>query len=270
MAYEIIALDIDGTLTNDEKIITPRTKQALETAIKQGKKVVLASGRHPYGVVPYAKQFDLDSLGGYLLCFNGGRIVKFTDGKQETVYSKNLPLEFVPEICHMLKGSNITINTYNDTEILTNEIVNKYSNYEGDILKMPVRKLSNFCEEINFPVNKLLLAGEPDEIEKYEKIFLKHFDGKLDVFKSTPFFLEVMPLGVNKGTSLHYLLQKLNLTKDNLIACGDSFNDMTMVGYAGLGVAMENAEEDLKKIANYVTTSNNDDGVGLVVEKFML
>lgn len=270
MAYEIIAVDIDGTLTNDEKQITPRTKKALIDVQKSGRKVVIASGRHPYGVIPYARELELEKYSGFLLCFNGGRVLRASDKGFETIYSKNLNLNFVPQVCDLLKDSNITVNTYQGDTILADKKTNAYTHVEPDILKMPFRQIDDFARRVDFPVNKLLLAGEPEELDRYEKVLASYFDGVLDVFKSAPFFLEVVPLGVSKGASLHPLLKNLGLQRENLIACGDSYNDITMLGYAGLGVAMENAEEDVKAVANYITKSNNDDGIGYVAEKFML
>lgn len=92
----------------------------------------------------------------------------------------------------------------------------------------------------------------------------------LDVYKSAPYFLEIMPFGVTKGSMLPMLLEKLGFTNEEMIAFGDNYNDITMIGYAGLGVAMGNAEEDVKKIANYVCESNDDDGVAKTLEKYVL
>ena len=270
MSYKFIALDIDGTLTNDKKVITPRTKEALMKAQKMGKKVCLATGRHPHGVIPYAKELELEKYGGYLLCFNGGIVVEVTENGFKTVYSKELPNEFIPKVYEIVKNSNITVNTYTDDAIIANTKVNAYTNIEPEIIGLPFKPVKDFVKYVDFPINKLLLAGEPEEINKYEKILKYYLDGQVDVFKSTPFFLEVVPLGVSKGASLDPLLKSMCMTRDNLIACGDSFNDITMIGYAGLGVAMENGEEEVKKVANYIAPSNNDDGVGYVVEEFML
>lgn len=270
MGYEIIALDIDGTLTNDDKIITQKTKDVLIKIQQMGKKVVIATGRHPYGVIPYAEELQLKEFGGYLLCFNGGMIVKVTEDGFETVYSKEFPNEYIPVVCEIVKNSNITVNTFKKDLIVADQKVNRYTNVEPEITKLPFKQVKDFVRYVDFPVNKLLLAGDPEEIDKYEQTIKYYLDGKADVFKSAPFFLEVVPFGVNKGASLDSLLKRMNLTRKNLIACGDSYNDITMIGYAGLGVAMENAEDDVKKIANYITASNNNDGIYEVVEKFML
>ena len=90
------------------------------------------------------------------------------------------------------------------------------------------------------------------------------------IYRSEPYFLEIMPKGIDKAQSLERLLETIGLGREQMIACGDGYNDLTMIRYAGLGVAMENAILPLKNVADYITLSNNDDGIAHVVEKFML
>ncbi len=268
MSYEVIALDIDGTLTNSKKEITPRTKSALLNAQNNGKKVILASGRHDFGIMPTAKELKLDKFGGYIMAFNGGKVINAETG--EIISSVNFPKEYIKPIYECLDESNITVITYEDDHIIANKKVNEYTYVEPKILNMEFITVDNFVEYVNFDINKLLLAGEPEEINKYEKILSDKFKGYFDVFKSAPFFLEVMPLGVNKGASLSVMLPKLGYSREQLIACGDSYNDMTMIGYAALGVCMKNGEDEVKKIANLIADSNDEDGVAKVVEEYML
>lgn len=268
MEYKIIALDIDGTLTNSQKEITPRTRYALIEAQKRGKKVVLASGRHPIGIQGIAKDLMVDKYEGYIMAFNGGKILDCTTG--QTIVSKDFPKEYLSDILSVLKDSKLTVHTYDDKKIITGGNLNDYSNVERDILKMEMVVVDDFMAAIPEKINKLLLSGEPNEIDKYNEILAKRYDGLLDVYKSAPYFLEIMPFGVTKGSMLPMLLEKLDITNEELIAFGDNYNDMTMIGYAGLGVAMGNAEEDVKKIANYVCETNDDDGVAKTVEKLVL
>jgi Cof subfamily protein (haloacid dehalogenase superfamily) len=115
-----------------------------------------------------------------------------------------------------------------------------------------------------------MVSGEPEILAKLEKIFNDSIGNDLEVFRSEPYFLEIMPKGINKAKAIGILLDHLGYSKEELIACGDGFNDVHMVEYAGLGVAMANACEQVKTVADFVTKSNNDDGVAYVVEKFML
>lgn len=268
MDYKLIAADIDGTLTNSKKEITPRTRYALLEAQAQGKKIILASGRHPSGIEPIAKDLMLDKNGGYIMAFNGGKIINCSTG--QTVVSKIFPIEYLSDIVGVLKESNITINTYDSKNIISDSKVNDYTYVERDILKINMTVVDDFISAVKFDINKILLAGEPDEIDKYKEILAMRYDGLLDVYKSAPYFLEIMPFGVTKGSMMPILLDRLEINRDELVAFGDNYNDMTMIGYAGLGVAMGNAEEDVKKIANYVCESNDDDGVAKAIEKFVL
>lgn len=268
MDYKLIALDIDGTLTNSKKEITPRTRYAILEAQNQGKKIVLASGRHPIGVYTIAKNLMLDKYGGYIMSFNGGRIIDCrTDN---TIVSKIFPLEYLPDIVSVLKDSNITINTYDNNRIIADNKVNDYTYVEQDVIKAEMVVVDDFVSAVKFDINKILLAGEPHELDKYQKILADRYDGLLDIYKSAPYFLEIMPFGVTKGSMMPLLLKKLNITRDEFAAFGDNYNDITMIGYAGLGVAMGNAEPDVKKIADYICESNDEDGIAKTFERFIL
>lgn len=222
MDYKIIVLDLDGTLTNRDKVITPRTKEALMKAQEAGKIVVLASGRPTAGVEPLAKEYGVDFL------------------------------------------------TYEGEEIITNNDQCVYAHKESKINHLPLRQVDNMEEHVNFPVAKFLLLDDGDYLATVEPKVKAAMGKNFAVYRSEPYFLEVLPKGIDKAQSLERLLQHLGMTKEEMIACGDGYNDLTMIQYAGLGVAMENAVLPVRKAADYITASNNDDGVGLVVEKFML
>lgn len=268
MSYEIIALDVDGTLTNSRKEVTDRTRNALIEAQRQGKRVIIASGRHPFGLKDIASDLGLDHFGGYIMAFNGGRVINAATG--QTLSVEYFPRKYIQPVCDAVAAANITVMTYEGDTLIMNDKVNDYSFVEAKILGMPYRQVSSFTDYVTFDVNKLLLAGEPSVIDEYEKLLVKRWKGYFDVFKSCPFFLEVMPFGVNKGAALSKLLGKLGCTREQLIACGDSYNDMTMIGYAGLGVCMGNGERDVKRIADVIADSNDDDGVAKIVEEYML
>lgn len=268
MDYKLIATDIDGTLANSKREITPRTRYALIEAQKQGKIIVLASGRHPVGVWPIAKNLMLDRFDGYIMSFNGGKIISCRTG--ETVVSKIFPVEYIPDIVTVLKDTNITINTYDDNKIIANKKFNDYTYVEGDTIKAEMVFVDDFVSAIKFDINKILLSGEPDELDRYQDILSKRYDGLLDIYKSAPYFLEIMPFGITKGSMIPLLLEKLNIKREEVAAFGDHYNDMTMIGYAGFGVAMSNAEPDVKKIADYVCETNDEDGVAKTLERYIL
>ena len=252
MDYKIIVLDLDGTLTNRDKVITPRTKEALMKAQEAGKIVVLASGRPTAGVEPLAKELDLARFGSYILSYNGGMITNCKTG--EVIFSSLLPVESNKKIMDLAKEYGVDFLTYEGEEIITNNDQCVYAHKE----------------HVNFPVAKFLLLDDGDYLATVEPKVKAAMGKNFAVYRSEPYFLEVLPKGIDKAQSLERLLQHLGMTKEEMIACGDGYNDLTMIQYAGLGVAMENAVLPVRKAADYITASNNDDGVGLVVEKFML
>jgi Cof subfamily protein (haloacid dehalogenase superfamily) len=268
MDYKLIAVDVDGTLTNSRKEITPRTRYALLEAQKQGKRVVIASGRQPMGVYPIARDLMLDRYNGYILSYNGGKIISCAT--DETVATKLFPREYLADIVSVLKDFNITINTFDDKKIFSDSKVNDYTYIEQEVTHAEMIVCADFVADIKFPFNKLLLAGEPLELDACQELLRKRYDGLLDIYKSAPYFLEIMPFGVSKGSMLPVLLDKLGVSREELIAFGDNYNDMTMIGYAGIGVAMGNAEPEVKKIANYVCETNDEDGVAKTIEQMIL
>lgn len=138
------------------------------------------------------------------MAFNGGRIINCETG--ETMVSKLFPLEYLPDIVNVLKDSNITINTYDDRRIISDNKVNDYTYVERDIIKAEMVVVDDFISSVRFDINKILLAGEPDELDKYQKILANRYDGLLDVYKSAPYFLEIMPFGVTKAQCFRFCL----------------------------------------------------------------
>ena len=135
---------------------------------------------------------------------------------------------------------------------------------------MLIKQTDHFLDEVSsISNNKFLLTGEPAEIEKVRKEMISHFRGYLNIYCSDPFFLEIMPQNIDKAFSLQKLLNSIGLTADEMICCGDGYNDVTMIEYAGLGVAMQNAQPLVREKADYITKSNDEDGVLYVIEKFM-
>ena len=236
MQYKVLALDLDGTLTNNAKVITPRTKAALQAAA---------------GIEPLAKELELDRRGGCILSYNGGKIIDCKTG--ETLVQHEFPPELIDPVCTFARYWNVMPLTYDAKGIVTEDAANPYVGEEARINKIPARQVENLPAEIQWPINKLLLVGDPVDMPHVEELMQQKFAGKLSIYRSAPFFIETMPLGVEKSASLALLLK-----------------NMPMIRYAGMGVAMGNAVPEVKQAAKYVTADNEHDGVGLAVEKFIL
>lgn len=266
MNYRLLALDLDGTLTNSKKEITPPTREALIHLQEHGVKVVLASGRPTTGVTPLAKELELERFGSYILSFNGGRITDCRSG--EIIYNRLLPAATATPLFDLIKEFNVDIVAYSDTEILSGLHTNKYTELESRINSLPIRHLDKFPEQIGETNNKFLITGEPDEIALVKKKVIPYFHGLLNIYCSDPFFLEIMPQNIDKAHSLRKLLASIGLTEEQMVCCGDGQNDITMIEAAGLGIAMENAQSDVKKAADYITKSNDNDGILHVIQTF--
>lgn len=268
MKYQVLVLDLDGTLTNSKKEISAPTKQALLEIQEAGKTVVLASGRPINGVAPLAKELKMDCFGGYMLSFNGARITKCSTG--EIIYNRTLSPEIIKPVYDYVKTfPGLDIISYTDTQILSGIKPNKYVEIESRINSMEVVPVEDFPAVLNFPVNKLLITGEPEILETLIAPLQKQYHGLLNIYRSEPFFLEIMPRNIDKAQSLQKLLNSIGLTADAMICCGDGYNDLSMIEYAGLGVAMENAQPIIKESADFITRPNDEDGILHVINLFM-
>lgn len=267
MKYDMLALDIDGTLTNSQKRITESTKSAIFEAQEHGTTIVLASGRPTPGCEALVKELRLDTEGGYLLSFNGANI---TDCRtNEIVFQQTLARDLVPQLYAYALKFDLGMMTYKGRDILTGTEIDRFMQLEARINNMPIQKHADFLSQVPPCVNKCLLTGEPEVLAFHEKILAERFGHEASVYRSEPFFLEIMPAGIDKANSLSVLLEKTGIPREALVCCGDGYNDISMIRFAGLGVAMHNAQPQVKAVADYITESNDRDGVARVIRAFI-
>lgn len=267
--YQLLALDLDGTLTNGQKQITPHTLDVLMRAQRAGVRLVLASGRPTYGIAPLADQLQIASYGGYVLAINGGRMVRWAD--RQVVFEQTLDPQYVPLLHEAALSHGFNILTYQGEAIAATSVTDRYVQHEAFINKMPVADYSDdFLGRLEYPINKCLIVGDPEPLGRLEQQLLQQLDGRMSIYRSADFFLECVPLGIDKAASLDRLIHQLDIPQQQVMACGDGYNDLSMVRWAGLGVAMANAAPELKQVAGFVTLSNEEDGVAHAVEKFIL
>lgn len=266
LPYRAIALDLDGTLTNHAKVVTPKTREALLQAEAEGVVIILASGRPTYGIEPVAECLELDKRGGYILSYNGGNIVNAKTG--EKLFAQFLPDEVIPILYRYAKEKNHALLGYAGNEIITEMPDDQYVKEESRINKMNIRKVENLFEALEPHPTKLLMTGDPADMLKAENELSEILGDRMDIFRSAPFFLELVPKGIDKAKSLLRLLSKINLTPADMIAFGDGYNDLSMLKLAGMGVAMQNAAPEVRAEADYITLSNEEDGVAAALEHF--
>jgi Cof subfamily protein (haloacid dehalogenase superfamily) len=267
MSYKMIVLDMDDTLLTDDHIISEATKTALMLAQEKGVKVVLASGRPTYAMLDAAKELRLAEYGSFILSFNGAKITNCQTN--EELFSSTLSPETVHQLFDLSQRENIWIHTYMNDEIITQEN-NPFTEIEGKLTGLPIKTVADFKQTVSSPVVKVLMVKEENYLKEVEARLQKELANDLSVMRSKPYFLEFTELGVTKGTSLAILIEKLGISREEVIAIGDSYNDVAMIEFAGLGVAMGNAPDDVKQLADYVTDTNNNDGIARVIDMFIL
>lgn len=266
--YRLLVLDLDGTLTNSKKEISPRNLRTLLRLQQSGVRLVLASGRPTYGIVPLAEQLQMKENNGYILSYNGGEIIDWSTG--ELLYKNLLPDNVLPILYQTATDNRQTILTYDNECILTENPNDPYVQKEAFLNKMQVRRVENFLQEIPLPLPKCLIVGEPEQLMKTEAELSLRLQRQISVYRSEPYFLELVPLGIDKARSIAVLSEKLGITREEVAAMGDGYNDLSMIKYAGLGIAMNNAQEPVKAAANYIAPSNDEDGVAIAVERYFL
>ena len=267
LGYKMIVLDLDGTLTNSKKEVSKRNIEVLQKAMQMGIIVVLASGRPTRGVMPIAEMLELEKNNGCILSFNGGRIIDVTTG--ECLFQMDIPEGWLEKIYHLSRKCDVGLLTYEGFDKLITEDDNPYIQLELRINQMQRVTPESITKYVTFPVPKYLLTGEPEVIEKAEPLFKQMLGENLNVFRSDPYFLEILPPKIDKAYCLEKLIEKLNISKEEVIACGDGYNDINMIKFAGLGVAMENANDQAKAVADYITLSTDNDGIAHAVAEFI-
>lgn len=260
----VLALDLDGTLTDSKKRISERTKESIDKFIAAGGTVALASGRPTFGVMPVAKILELDKKGGYILSYNGGCFLDCKNNKQ--LFMKELTHEYLPILEKQAKDFGINLMTYNGDKAYALDIDEQYYMIEININHFIRVKADPLTPQITFPIIKCLMTADGDYLAKVEKEMKKYWEGRLNIVRSEPYFLEVTEVGIDKASTITNMVKKLGKSVDNLICCGDGFNDLSMIQAAGIGVAMANAQEKVRAAADYITKSNDEDGIVDVVE----
>ncbi|MEN8076410.1 Cof-type HAD-IIB family hydrolase [Clostridioides difficile] len=275
--YKVIVMDVDGTLANSEKKITINTKKALMKLQKQGMILILASGIPTSGLMDLARELEMDKHHGLLVSFNGSKIVDCTTN--EVLFNETMSIEEGQAVLEHMKKFNVIPMIDKDNYLYVNDVFNNAIEYNGksfNIIEYEARggkfklcekdDLANFA---NYPLNKILTAGEPNYLQETYKEMMEPFKDTLSCMFTAPFYFEFTAKGIDKAKVLESILKKLGVNKEEIIAFGDGHNDASMVKYAGLGIAMGNAVQELKEIADYVTLSNDEDGIAYAIDKFI-
>ncbi|WEK55104.1 MAG: Cof-type HAD-IIB family hydrolase [Candidatus Cohnella colombiensis] len=265
MTFRLIAIDLDDTLLTDEGIVTEATREAMAAAIAHGAHVTIATGRMFASAQKIARQVGLNVP---IITYQGSLIKNLLD--EEVLYERYVPTAAALRIYEYCKQRGIHIQAAINDELYSpsdNEHIRAYV----QLSKIPYKVIPDFETLLQHEkVTKFVAIDEPARLDGLLPELREMQGSEVYITKSKPNFLEFLNLEGTKGHALRFLAAHYDIPMEETIAVGDAMNDHEMIEAAGLGVAMGNAVPALKAIANFVTLSNNDDGVKHVLDKFIL
>lgn len=267
MAYRMIVLDLDDTLLRDDLTVSDPTREALLRAQEAGVRVVLASGRPTGAIWRYARELDLPRFGGWIIAFNGAVVVDCRTG--EAIFERALARELIHEIHDHAADHEAGILSYVDDRIVTPR-TDRWVEVERGLTGMEVVEVPDFKAVIRRDAIKVIVVDEPERLQRVQEALRPVVEGRMNMVISKPFFLEFTSLGIDKKHSLELLASRLGFPASEVMAVGDSYNDLGMLEFAGLSVCMANGRPEVKAAVDHVTGSNMDDGVAQAVHRFVL
>ena len=267
--YKLIAIDIDGTLMNDRKEITKEVNDAIQAAKAKGVKVVICTGRPIVGVQSIIEELKLNDEEDFVITFNGALV--------QNTYSKDVESQITLTYENLKELHELSLKLdspfqFFDTESLytPNREISRYTVHEAHINQIPIHYLPIDEVPKDMLIPKVMFIDEPERLNTIIANIPESLWEKYTFVKSTPFFLEILDPSVSKGNAVKQLAEKLSIKQEEVICIGDGENDLSMVEYAGCGVAMANAVSVVKEVAQFHTLSNNENGVAYAIEKLVL
>ncbi|RXZ84723.1 HAD family phosphatase [Paenibacillaceae bacterium] len=264
MDYKLIAIDVDDTLLNDDIILTEGTKQALAAAAAKGVTITLATGRMFPSAQKIAAQVELNVP---IITYQGSLVKTLID--EQVLYERSVPSDAALELYQFCEEHGLHLQLYVDDVLYSKEDNEKVRAY-SKLSNIPYVVNPDYDTLIAKPLTKMLIIDDPERLDQVAEQLQPLIGDRVHITKSKAHYLEFLHKEGTKGHALQFMAEHIGCTMDQVIAIGDSWNDREMIEVAGLGVAMDNAIPMLKEVANYVTRSNNDEGVRHVIEKFIL
>ncbi|WHH57354.1 Cof-type HAD-IIB family hydrolase [Petroclostridium sp. X23] len=265
MEYKLLTIDLDDTLLREDLTISERNIKAIRAAVEKGVKVTLASGRATQSVHHY---LDVLGLEIPVISYQGARIVDTETG--EVMYKKELSLQDAMPILKYAEENNIHCNMYMNDTVYINEMTERGEFYRSLSQHVPMREVGKLSEFISDPATKILFIDEHEKLKEIKSELEKIVDEEVYIFFSKPYFLEFTNKFGTKGAAVRFLADHFRIKREETMAIGDTYNDISMIEYAGLGVCMSNGPKEVRNLADHVTRSNMEDGVAHAIEKFIL
>lgn len=278
MAIRVIIMDIDGTLVNSKRELPPGNRDALLKAQKCGAILVLASGRPTVGLLDLARQLEMDKHHGLLVSYNGSRVVDCET--MEVLFDQPMTVEDGKAVLEHIKkfdrarpivdkGEYMVVTDVYDSDIDFNGGRFNVIQYEARGNHYKLYEVDDMVEFADFPINKILTFSDPEYLQEHYEAMMEPFKDTLSCMFTSPFYFEYTAKGIDKAKALEEVLLPMGYKVEEMIAFGDGHNDESMVRFAGTGVAMANAVQALKDMADDVTLTNDEDGVAHSLYKYM-
>lgn len=269
LKYRALALDLDGTLTDNEKHIPADNIEAIQKAIDLGVTVILASGRSTLGMTGVAKELGLMERGGIIAAYNGGKLIDCQIN--DTILEYELPHDCIADLCRIAAKYGAIPVCYNDSQVISENDSDPYVLLECKCNNTTVLKVDSLPDYLNYPVPKIMIAADHGPLLKVQSEILALYGNQLVADFATPYFLDVSVIGVSKDQALAKLCTYLNISSKELMVCGDGLNDISMFNFAGLAVAMKNACPEAAAHADVILPRTNEEaGVAYAVKKYIL
>lgn len=266
---KLVAIDLDGTLLDSKKEISARNKEALTQAKAAGVKIVICTGRPLAAIGIYLDALNLRDNGDYSITFNGGLVQKNDTG--EIIEKSSLALENVHELYELAKSLNVPLDILSDGLVMQLSTTQEYESLYSQLNKLLTFESYEVAQLTTDRIyNKAVIAVDQAYLDEQIKKIPSSFYDRYEVIKTRSNLLEFMPKGITKAYGISLLARDLGIKQEEIMTIGDEENDVPMIEYAGLGVAMENAVAKVKDLADVITDTNDNDGVAQAVEKFVL
>lgn len=262
--YKLIAADLDDTLLNDQLQVSPRNKRAFTLAREKGIIVTVATGRMFRSALPIARELGIK---GPIMTYQGALVKGVADGK--VFAHQPVPFELAREVLAEGYKAGIHMNIYLDDNLYVDSVTEEANLYVSQA-KVEVFPVGNLIRFLDKEPTKVLFIGEPSMLDALKPQMKDKFGDSLYITKSKPYYLEFMHPKATKMHGLAALAEHFGILPEEVITFGDSYNDIEMLEYAGLGVAMGNSPQEIKNRADLVADTNNNDGVAQIIEKFVL
>ncbi|HED24289.1 MAG TPA: HAD family phosphatase [Firmicutes bacterium] len=269
MRFRLIAADLDDTLLDDESKISPRNRQAIREAVARGIMFVIATGRMYKTSVPYIRDLGLDGNTPLINCH--GALVKMFPG-EKVLLRRPLAAELAADIVDAVENHGCYASLFADDIIYIKEEGEHTRFYQqlADVELQVTGNLKRFMWSRALRPDKISVICRDGHLDKIASVLNSRFGDKLSMLQARPFFLDITDRQATKGQALRWLADREGIKQEEILAFGDGHNDLDMVGYAGLGVAVANARPEVLEAADLVTAANSRDGVAAVIEKYIL